>query len=184
MQLKAIKHKQGTLFVDEKADIKEGDWFYHIIGDKPKKAIHCYGRNTHPYPKVIAQHNLSIPDVPYVELEEDVRKLAEQQVEILHWGEFDNGLSEHCAIRDSFIAGYKAAQANRWTDEDMEKMFEAGRNYQLSATPTFKEMLNSLKPQIDTIEIEVNQWMNIVLYPKELNGKMETFLKVKHINYK
>lgn len=49
---KLIKINESHYVICDDSEIKEGDYYFHTLSKKVESAIHCYGRKTHPYPKV------------------------------------------------------------------------------------------------------------------------------------
>ena len=193
MNLTPISYNGGTIWVDKEAKILVGDWYVAGITngiDEPEIVVwNRKGGDEVGGDKVIGQStNLSIPNIPYVEIEEDVEKLA--------WEWCD----DHREV-GAFKAGYRVASAKKYTEEDLENAFNLGLAWdgEDTETNTFNSFIQSLQPKIESIEVEMI-WVNHrdeehdeggtlpgtiesykipVTYQKD--GK--TFLKVKKINY-
>ena len=197
-----ISYNGGTIWVDETKSVNKG-YRYWVSGESGRGAV-VNGETNSQYSwgnPIIGQSNLKdpIPNVPYVEIEEDVEKLA--------WEWCD----DHREV-GAFKAGYKAALAKKYTEEDMRKLYlgvlqNVGTTTKQSDMPTWEQVLQSLQPKIKSIEIEmegVKEFMseetlqkpfdknraeqlwdkykpykNPVTYQKD--GK--TFLKVKSVQY-
>jgi len=175
--LKAIPYQQGTLFVDEQAEIKEGDYFFanqdvrkcvHVKQNTDYEELYPYGEDNEKgeriyhfktwKTKIIAQHNLK--NIPYVELEEDVEKWA------LEVADKDMRLTphNHAPYRLGLVNGYKAAQQKKYTEDDLlELSCKMYNHYFLTKgeEDTFRtkaiEFIQSLQPKIESIEIETKE---------------------------
>lgn len=179
MKLKSIPYQHGTLFVDEQAEIKEGT----IIATK--NAFHpCVGPEFN-IVTPIAQHNLNLEGIPYVELEEDVDTKARHIIEEIGWFWHNTESSARN------VARHIAAQPKKYTEGDLKKAFFAGAKCQNSvhAAAEVHSFIQSLQPKIESIEVEMD-WSianysitqdgwKYISYQKD--GK--TYLKVKKINY-
>jgi hypothetical protein len=111
MKLKAIPYQSGYIFVDENAEIKEGDyvWYHHPKQDfdmasihkviNPNYSLHEPSHRVHfdtgfgvieGCKKIIAQTpNLNLEGIPFIELEEDcslekAKQFAEKYFDSLH----------------------------------------------------------------------------------------------------
>jgi hypothetical protein len=138
-----------------------------------------------------------------VELEEDVEKLA-INANKKGWGHLfmrtDDGkpYGEFIAKRpyptffwdavDGWIAGYKAAQPKKYTEEDFKKgLSEAFKASQEGYNITADEIIQSIKPKIESIELEMEFILQAL--PKDREKPVtyqkdgRTFLKVKSIQY-
>ncbi len=71
MKLQAIKYKQGILWVSDE-EIKEGDWcffaFYNQISRADEYFVYIQKTGAK---KIIAQSNLSLEHIPYIEIIKD-----------------------------------------------------------------------------------------------------------------
>jgi hypothetical protein len=77
--LKCIPYQQGKILVDEEAEIKEGDLFIPLSGtgwkiNEVRLADSDGGFNNDHCKKIIAQHNLNLEGIPYVEIGKTVTK--------------------------------------------------------------------------------------------------------------
>ncbi len=208
MILKAIKYKKGAVFVDEQAEIKEGDWYAEHTQVKPDR-FDVFKRSIDDNSiensfKIVAQHNLSIPDIAYVELEEDVNEIARRHLTGLgSIGILQTDQRTTVERHNCFVLGYKAAQAKKWTNEDMKICWNSAHDagWYIGAEnpdpktdkPAFEyldDLINYLKPEVDSIELDVGivtddnliYVHHIVPFTYQKDGKV--FLKVKSINYK
>lgn len=55
----------------------------------------------------------------------------------------------------NFIKGYKAAKAKKYTEEDIWKIWIAGRKFQSHNGPDFKEFIKTLSPKPIAVELEI-----------------------------
>lgn len=197
MTLTPIKYQEGTIWVDKEANVYGGDTVY----DWEQKFISVVFSNyttTDFEWKVVAQSpNLSIEEVPYVEVEEDVEvdsKFVNSIIKFLRYYE-DKDLAKRC-LEAGYRKGYKAASAKKYTEGDLLKAIDMAWDNS-DDTKNRYDILQSLQPQIKSIEIEMeidesiepistgnyphkdDYYYKPVTYIKE--GK--TFLKVKKINY-
>jgi hypothetical protein len=160
---KSIQYQKGWLFVDEQGvgytynkPTYNSDGKVGLPENRESKAI-------------IAQSpELSIPDIPYVELEEDVEQLAKQ--EFNHNCEGDTQCIwciEDRKLQNSFIKGYKAAQAKKYSEKHLLGFLNyynstallsansTGENHGLSKQEILEKYIQSLKPKIESIELEM-----------------------------
>lgn len=201
--LKAVLYQAGYLFVGTKTLSKDYEGQYYLDGkifhtDKVMLQSGCV--------IIVAQSpELSIPGVPYVELEENAEQLAGNHFPMEMTG---GGISksDRQLQQNAFIKGYKAAQAKSYTEEDVVKLMRwtaemtiGMRDSNNTHSEVFEQIdkkAQSLQPKIWSIELET-QWVKDfakgegfggagsidieepVTYQKD--GK--TFLKVKQINY-
>jgi len=69
---------------------------------------------------------------------------------------------ERSVCKDDFIAGYKAAQSKKWSDEDLHKAFEAGMKFIGEDKGSYKEFLQSLQKKQFPIAVELEIECGIV----------------------
>lgn len=116
---------------------------------------------------VVAQStNLSLPNIPYVEIEENVKELAEQWFEkdFLNRNYF---YVNHEELQKGFIQGYKAASAKKYTEEDLRKVMLEYAKWVTGGVPSLRfastqeeamsKIIQSLKPKVVSIEVEMIQ---------------------------
>lgn len=210
MILHRIDYNGGDIWVNKEAKIELGDWVFELqpkdnIGDVHFINGEYVIANDIQY-KIVAQSpNLSLPNIPYVEIEEDVEQLAikaSNKIVISKNGQPDKTLVSH------WLNGYKAASAKKWTDEDLRKAFEAGAELDEFSEPAagdmcpkwkdFYEYLESLQPKPVNIEIETTCSVCGLVDAHKMSCKTEsartqvpvtnlkngkTFVKVKKVNY-
>jgi hypothetical protein len=161
MKLTPIKYQEGWLYVDKEATIQQGDLYLEHTQIKPDrfelyKCNHFISiENSF---KVVAQRNLSLPNIPYIEeVEEDVNigKLAELHT-LKMLDEYKSSNS------NSFIEGYKAAQyKGGYSESDMEKAIQFGIDITAKhTTPTYGT-------NFDKVEDDKNTYIQSLNQPKE-----------------
>lgn len=177
-----ISYNGGTIWVDKEVIVSKGDTLYSSISNKICiEWLDANGNKNSTHLKVVAQStNLSIPNIPYVEIEEDVESIVREYTDKAKL----NGWEQ-----SGFRIGYKAASAKgKYTEEDLENAFNLGLSWdgEDTETNTFNSFIESLQPKIESIEIEVeNIWTGLsdfdapVTYQKD--GKI--LLKIKKVNY-
>jgi len=144
MKIKQIPYQSGFVFVDEITEIKEGDRYMN--GPYLYTADRFFERESNDK-KVIAQHNLNLEGIPYVELEEDVEKLCPyEKGGLLDW-------------RNRWIEGYQANK-KEFTREQMDKAIKMAKQID-SVSMAFDysedEIIQSLQPKIESIEPEMHE---------------------------
>jgi hypothetical protein len=189
--LKCIDYQQGKIFVDEQAEIKEGDSIICTYGDgdiqvrvnkndlKLDNFIDSKFK-TKVYHKIIAQTpNLNLEGIPFIELEEDI---------ICPY-------PEHTQNAIDWHNGYTSAQPKQFTLEQMKEAIEMARKFWKTETAvnqfTYEQIIQQLQPKIESVEVE---WLH--KDEPHLNGKStitdrpityqkdgRTYLKVNKINY-
>ena len=204
--LYAIDYNGGQIWVDQGRIAIKGEKFYFLgtvidRNDDNAKAVQT--KDCHP---IIAQSlNLFLPNIPYVEIDEDIEQIA---LAVNRSRKFP----ARGGLEDEFVEGYKAASAKKYTENDLRKAFGAGvklgneevqevigRINQFTALGE-DEYIQSLNPKPVSIEVEatiewwdnnLNSWVGAedddthhsrvvpVTYTKD--GK--TFLKVLKVNY-
>ncbi len=194
--LKAIPYQLGYIFVDG-SEIKEGDWFYSV---KPRTADKAFGSNISEwwktvcegnesarwFNKIIAQHNLNLEGIPYVELEEDVEDIIESIVDRETSAELGSPIRS--TYKRYCLLGYKSAKARQYTEDDLRKAIDMARSQKSSyamSTGGFDfeddEIIQSLQPKIESIEIEMYNGNTDEPLTYLKDGKI--YLKVAKINY-
>ena len=116
--LKAIPYQSGYIFVDGKIKPNDGELVYNdIFGIFPydSDAMGNYGST--PEVKIIAQYNLNLEGIPYVELEEDVEELGKGLLTRAFPADTSGYYQEEKELcLDFFKEGYKAAQPKKYTE--------------------------------------------------------------------
>lgn len=177
---KCLKIEQNRVYISENE-------FYHLFTIRGMEILSeqlCM--------RVVAQSiNLSLPNIPYVEIEEDIEKLA---IEFANnnKSKFNNWYGAH----DGFLAGYKAVSAKKYTEEDLREAFEAGRQCELfNRAPNEDEYIKSLQSKVVSIEIEMKKTYREIFdgeqtihthegwKPVTYQRDGKTFLKVKSVQY-
>jgi len=158
--------------------------------------------------KIIAQtSNLNIEGIPVVEVEEGVEKLSNNHFKD-YWKKEDGTemkgdeisaeqMAGYLCEVSAFIAGYKAAQPKKYTEDDLRKAIaEARMSGQGLSKLTDNEIIKSLQPKIESVEVETTQenlgevfngrsshimWGDIKPITYQKDGR--TFLRVTKINY-
>lgn len=206
MKLIPIDYQGGQIWVDKENGIKAGDTYYSTDYNYIKICIEVdneFVQNALFYEKgctvfdyskdcfkVVAQStNLSLPNIPYVEIEEIKSPYTEFPVPNQYW-----------------LEGYKAASAKKYTEEDMKKLYigtvqNVGTSIKQCDMPTWEQVLQSLQPKVVSIEIETKQLFftngnslegiiaseglqdTFIESPVTYNKDGKTFLKVKSIEY-
>jgi len=210
MNLKTIPYQSKLVFVDKLI----GNLAYHTEGgieDVDNKSAYRFI----PKAKIICQEvGLNLEGIPYVKLEEDVEELADNFVKSQK--PTYRSLERDGWVATGFVAGYKAAQPKRFTEEQVrqavakaidgvvENFDSDGDHYGVRSIYTVDEIIQSLKPKIESIEIEtyINKYThkNCInkcgSYPSKCLCEMEskeelityqedgnTFVKLIKINY-
>lgn len=162
------------------------------------------------YP-VIATTNpsLNLPLLPAIE--EDITKIATDYVMDNQWGHpvDDAGNFMYDEVKKAFIDGYKAAQAKKWSDEDVETMITDSiwiwNDKGCTIKEAIAEVLKKVQPKIKSVEIETengavckvcnNQGLRHCAHPEECGESVDiqipvtyqkdgkTYLKVKEVKY-
>ena len=209
MKLEPIEYNGGVIWVDK--EVVPRGIYYNSENGKIVPLVEEWRKEFgDKYLHIVAQSpNLSIPNIPYVELEEEN---VEDKAYLVMMNYLTDGNPEgdfkHSTIgaddnKNWWIAGYKAASAKKWSDEDIEKAIQFGIDITCKhTTPTHgtnfdkveddkNNYIVSLQPKIKSIEIEMTQGAYDFLdcpvigeerpMTYEKDGKI--FLKVKKINY-
>lgn len=121
-----ITHLNNKMYVIEKNPVFRMEDYYiddtftirKVVVDEPE-----YWARRSDYAKIIASSDpsLGLPLVPPIE--DDESKLAHDDFK--HMG-YKSGETDFVV---GFVRGYRATTTKKYTEEDMEKAFEAGRNY-------------------------------------------------------
>ena len=218
MILHKIDYNGGQIWVDKEAPIEAGitpcfnevvPWYagYTVTISLSRQFPYSPDGKTNLFEgihKLVAQStnqspNLSLEGIPYVEIEEDIENVVKQYTDAAKL----NGWEQ-----SGFRIGYKAASAKKYTEEDLRKAFQAGRQREqgLHKSRSFSsgrtedeyiQYIQSVNRKVVSVEIETrmvddSEWNDehtvcyregdkeeIVTYQKD--GK--TFLKVKSIQY-
>ena len=193
MKLEPIEYNGGVIWVNTTKfpTMKKGQSYWRTIHSIVNVCIDDKQYFEDDYPIVAQSPNLSIPNIPYVEVEEDVEHLAKQFITD-EWAKDDEPIK--FGIQVGFIEGYKAASTKKWSDEDIRKAIRQGEINEgcTACRKTDDEFLQSLQPKIKNIEIEMTQgaYYDFLDCPVigeerpmtyEKDGK--TFLKVKTVTY-
>jgi hypothetical protein len=72
--------------------------------------------------------------------------MEKEELGKLAFDRFIDGAKSDTA-RDYWFAKFQKEQENRYSEEDMMKAFETGRNFQLTGENNFKELIEQLKKQ-------------------------------------
>ena len=167
-----IPYNGGTIWVDKKGEIKQGDTVYRFyqdgdshIGESLPASDNLKRLKDDRVWKVIAQSiNLSIPNIPYVEIEEDESVAIRDEADA-YCNQFDTSENEELLnyyhVHDAFLEGYKAASAKKLSEEDLRKAFEAGRQCEIfNKSLNEDDYIQSLQPKVVSIEIEMENKTN------------------------
>lgn len=168
MTLHRIDYKDGDIWVDKETTIQDND-LCHLQMDMHEEISKRSNLSWDSKYKIVAQSpNLSLPNIPYVEIEEDFKLTADQiinnHLNLVGPDKFDV-YSNRNAVREAMIMyaaqEVKAASAKKYTEEGVRKAFQAGHNKGNSSFPedfyTEDEFIQSLRPKIKSIEIEEEQ---------------------------
>ena len=173
MEFHAIDYNGGQVYVDKEVPITKGTLFYHpdwgvtVAEDKVINTKDISHKITGQSP------NLSIPNIPYVEIEEDDETIYSLARTHVH-SEYPNLKGgESAAMIDCFIEGYKASSAKKYSEEDLSGYIDwcsnKGYSYDRSFgwyhsnghRPNNSELLRlylqSLQPKVVSIEVE-EEW--------------------------
>ncbi len=209
MKLKAIPYQQGTLFVDEQAEISnkhttDGVKVYSPKAILDSDAVHLKTK----IKTIIAQHNLNLDGIPYVELEEDnEQKLIKTAMNKWVGNLSKIGLSPEAIDKITeeysfyYLSGYKAAQSKKYTEEQVKKAIELAKvmediDVQGLTLTVHKfdsdQIIQSLQPKIESVEVDYKLSVlsddgtyipNGCKIPITYQKDGETYLKVTKINY-
>ena len=128
MKLTKIAYGQGWLYVEFKPNycIKEGELYYKLYPNKEIKVAQSKGWGD--WQIIVAQStNLSIPNIPYIEVKDDIEKLAEIEADKEEWDFESHEGNGYNDFVNGFTRGYKAAQSK--IEADLGAAFEAGEDY-------------------------------------------------------
>jgi hypothetical protein len=184
--LEPIHYNGGVIWVDNNP--VKGDTCYLTMDFHERIEVWNGIESWDSCKKVVAQSpNLSIHNIPYVEVEEDDWSDYKQKDFSKFWlHENDKQQCTTSYAQKIYNKGYKAASAKKYTEEDIEKAFIAGRSFQQGEEseyygggeneyPNFKTFIQSLQPKIKKITIFADNNGNPII----VNG----FVKVKNIEY-
>jgi len=215
MKLYRIYYNGGEIWVDKSEDfpiMKKGQLFFRPIHNIIDTCIHNEQVFEKEYP-IVAQSITNpsyIDGVPFVEVWQQVDELKIHLDFLNHMEKYNpvygwNGYYEHGWKN----AKREAAQAKQFTEEDIRKalsiyedsafILEDRHHYTMDTVKykkTIKEVINSLKPKVSSIEIEmITEWWDNNLncwvgaedddtqhsreVPKTYQKDGKTFLKVK-----
>jgi len=196
MKLTPIKYQEGWLYVDSEPII--GDLAYHKFQPYLFKITEANQGIAKDCKKIVAQRNLSLPNIPYVEdVEESIESLAHKVMMNYLTDGNPEGDFKHSTIgadenKNWWIAGYKAAQSKGgYSEADLRKAIEMARetvpNRLNHPEDGFEseydedEIIQSLnQPKEIEIEMEeihgIDRWNT---YPITYQKDGKTFLKVK-----
>lgn len=207
MTLHRIDYNGGEIWADKKAKIAVNDYAYNptvntlgvvaevinmrediddIITFDVEAQLYSRSSENNFYKVVGQSTNLSLPNIPYVEIEEDVEEsayilanLAVNGGKPLH--KWLHGVELSKAVDfgfDMFLQGYRAASAKKYTEEDLSKIvvealykfkhFEEREwcehhskkhecDIKESLKVWFNNSIQSLKPKVASIEIEMTK---------------------------
>ncbi len=184
-ELKPVLHNGHVLLVDEKAEIKKGDWAFHIqmkeVGEvvyithhevvddlliKTKENDHLSSRNN--FVKVVAQPiGSNIPSIPYYQTEEetvDVESIIKKLNDISRFNII--------AYSDSEYVAYKERESDKHGDYiDAEE---------IDAVITSLRKPRRIVSAVQCMEIaDYTTGLEMpIFYTKEIDGKMLEFLKL------
>ena len=124
MKLTPIKYQEGWLYVDKSVDKHNGLFYVNggiglsvgVHEGKMPKNDYCF--------KIVAQRNLSLPNIPYIEeVEEDEDDKIWNSIPSINKGD---GI-EQMYFGDGYYVGYKAAQSKGgYSEADIRKAFNVG----------------------------------------------------------
>jgi len=163
-EFKGVEVGELIFWICESSKIKEntntfekgvnGDWYYNSI----YKAIGNIGDITNYDFKIIAQTTNKLDGIPVINLDSCVEILAEKYAKdwvVNFKKQIENfnllNIREEM-LASGFINGYKS-NPNTYTEKDIEKAFECGRNYQLTGEGSLKETKNYIS-SIEVIEVD------------------------------
>jgi hypothetical protein len=110
---KCIDYQQGKILVDEQAEIKEGDrTIRNGVVEQCNSKMHSFALWGKDAKKIIAQHNLNLEGIPFIELKEDVVQLCEDFYK-------DYQYPPYAMEKGAWRLGYKAAQPKKYTEDDL-----------------------------------------------------------------
>ena len=171
-EIKQLNDTNAVIISDEETLSNNGDYFLgHPNYDKllkwnmPEKTQH-EGKQIW-IKKVIATISpFKIGGLPMLELpnqEEDIEKLALIDANSVWCDEttLENEQRELNGHVIGFIEGYKAAQ-KQYSEDDMRKAFETGRNYQLTGENNFNELLQSQQKIQFPTSVELTEDLKVI----------------------
>lgn len=169
MILYRIDYQGGEIWVDKDAQIEEG-WKGCAYKDDVKGKVFEHFYTTNPWykdaMKIVAQStNLSLPNIPYVEIEEDVQELSKKYI---------NNTLKDSESDDYFLGrmkgyedGYKNTVAKKYTEEDLRKaLLEYAKwitggvpSLRFASTPeeAMSKIIQSINPKPVSIEVETKE---------------------------
>jgi hypothetical protein len=210
MKLRKIEYQSGYLWVDETRYSDHGGLFYVTGGIGMATGINQGNMpNNHYCFKVVAQSpNLSLPNIPYLEVEE----YESIEAYLIEHGYTEEEKSipsfRRLAEQSQWTKGYKSASVKKWSDEDMFGFAEEYAEYilkceaskvinpsdaklYLSNPMNLKKRKYSLQPKIESVEIEMEQKLVVKgnsdcfneydYKPITYQKDDKTFLKVKQV---
>ena len=179
MKLEPIEYNGGVIWLDKNPQgYKKGEWCYGEPNNS--ELLYQFEEDLFPYNlgnKVVAQSsNLSLPNIPYVEVEEDVEQLL--------INDYKKVVGEELNKYEFKIIKWLAASAKKWSDEDMKNAYLEACGYHTndddSGYKSYEEFEASLQQKIKSIEIEMNteyyvnkEWKSILL-PSEWDNNNPT----------
>lgn len=193
MILHAIDYNGGQIWVHKQVKLISGDTFYNPELKMLDRYLH--GTLYQWGDKLIAQSpNLSLPNIPYVEVEEDYFLSKIQP-------DFDTKESYQHGFHDAIQVVKDHYSAKKYTEEDLEKAIDMARQgvfTKISDGQTDKEwdyteteIIQCLQPKVVSIEVEMEvgevHYGSNVKHPCKLRTYIKdgkTFLKVKSVNYR
>lgn len=222
MKLDRIDYNGGDIWVDKEAECPKGSnvifpntsngVITNYEGCEVKVAQWDYAANGNSNLLVVAQSITNpsyIDGVPFVEVVEDVEQLVKDYARDMY-GNNNTGNYYNACVAD-YKAGYKAAQTKQFTEEDLRNAIDMAREreedvrghseYGYHNKYSDADIINSLKPKVDSIEIETEPnltqewgestglgtvevfWKEDGVKPKTYQKDGKTFLTVKKVNY-
>ena len=171
--LKAIKYKDGYVFVDETDEpypigfhLKKNEIIeVKGIGENSGEIFHDKGFNYKgEVVKIVGQYNLKIPNVYYVELDlnflEKELRLHREQIKKAEDRHQQDRILQQCDTISFLKVMYQSEMdSKKYTEEDLKKAFNLGKQvgYKLDFdawSGVKDEFINSLYPPIISIDIE------------------------------
>lgn len=165
MILKPITYRTGIIWIDEEGDLTPNSIAYDTLA---KQLVYASGLKTLTHQEyrglvlVVAETDVPVPELPSIELKEDVEELAKQRYKYQDGPDhsYDAVMNNR---RIGFIDGYKANEKKYTEDDIKQAMLDYGDYIFNQHKGTFssgdlerakERILQSLQPRIKHVEIE------------------------------